>query len=177
MILSPILTIDLSKVERDLEFLMGCFREVLEEAGEGLLAQHLPWSGRPTALPPDLPLERLSQAYSIAFQLLSMVEQNAAVQRQRETEAAHGLAAMQALWGHCLQQILQHHVEPQQMANALPQMRLDLVLTAHPTEAKRTIVLEHHRNLYLLLVKRENQMWTPFEQEAIREEIKTLLSL
>ena len=56
-------------------------------------------------------------------------------------------------------------------------MRVELVLTAHPTEAKRTIVLEHHRNLYLLLVKRENQMWTPYEQRAIREEIKTLLSL
>ena len=56
-------------------------------------------------------------------------------------------------------------------------MRVDLVLTAHPTEAQRTIVLEHHRNLYLLLVKRENRMWTPYEQRAIREEIKTLLSL
>ena len=54
---------------------------------------------------------------------------------------------------------------------------VDLVLTAHPTEAKRAIVLEHHRRLYLLLVKRENQMWTPYEQQAIREEIKTLLSL
>ena len=56
-------------------------------------------------------------------------------------------------------------------------MHLELVLTAHPTEAKRTIVLEHHRSLYLLLVKRENQMWTPYEQRAIREEIKTVLSL
>ena len=65
----------------------------------------------------------------------------------------------------------------EQIAAALPQMRVELVLTAHPTEAKRTIVLEHHRNLYLLLVKRENRMWTPYEQRAIREEIKTLLSL
>jgi phosphoenolpyruvate carboxylase len=56
-------------------------------------------------------------------------------------------------------------------------MRVELVLTAHPTEAKRAIVLEHHRNLYLALVKRENQMWTPYEQDAIREEIKTLLAL
>ena len=56
-------------------------------------------------------------------------------------------------------------------------MQVELVLTAHPTEAKRTIVLEHHRSLYLLLVKRENQVWTPNEQRAIREEFKTLLSL
>ena len=66
---------------------------------------------------------------------------------------------------------------PDQIAAALPRMHLELVLTAHPTEAKRTIVLEHHRRLYLLLVKRENQMWTPYEQRAIRDEIKTVLSL
>ena len=106
-----------------------------------------------------------------------MVEQNAAVQRQRLAEAEHGLTAMQALWGQCLQQVLERHVDPDQIAAALPRMHLELVLTAHPTEAKRTIVLEHHRSLYLLLVKRENQMWTPYEQRAIREEIKTVLSL
>ena len=177
MILSPILTLDPAKVERDLEFLMGCFREVLEESGELLLAQHLPWSEGGSPAPAGTPLERLAQAYSIAFHLLSMVEQNAAVQRQRLAEAEHGLAAMQALWGQCLQQVLERNLDPGQIAAALPRMHLDLVLTAHPTEAKRTVVLEHHRSLYLLLVKRENQMWTPYEQRAIREEIKTVLSL
>jgi phosphoenolpyruvate carboxylase len=106
-----------------------------------------------------------------------MVEQNAAVQRQRLAEAEHGLTAMQALWGQCLQQVLERRVDAHQIAAALPRMHLELVLTAHPTEAKRTVVLEHHRRLYLLLVKRENQMWTPYEQRVIRDEIKTVLSL
>src|ERR1700681_785852 len=147
MILSPILTLDPAKVDRDLEFLMRCFREVLEESGEPALADHLPWSQTGTSTPRDALLERLSQAYSIAFHLLDIVEQNAAVQRQRLTEAEHGLAAMQALWGQCLRQVLERNVDPHQIAAALPQMRLELVLTAHPTEAKRTIVLEHHRGL------------------------------
>jgi phosphoenolpyruvate carboxylase len=177
MNLSTILTLDPAKVERDLEFLMGCFSEVLEEAGELALVRHLPWSKSASPTDGETSPERLSQAYSIAFHVLSMVEQNAAVQRQRLAEAERGLTAMQALWGQCLQQVLDRNVDPHQIAAALPAMRLELVLTAHPTEAKRTIVLEHHRALYLLLVKRENQMWTPFEQRAIREEIKTVLSL
>ena len=49
------------------------------------------------------------------------------------------------------------------------------MLTAHPTEAKRLAVLEQHRALYLSMVRRENQMWTPQEQEAIRDEIKVTL--
>jgi phosphoenolpyruvate carboxylase len=43
------------------------------------------------------------------------------------------------------------------------------VLTAHPTEAKRPVVLALYRQLYLLLVKRENSMYTSYG----REEIKT----
>lgn len=177
MILSPILTLDPAKVARDLEFLMACFREVLEESGELALARYLPWGGTEASSPQEASPKRLSQAYSIAFHLLSMVEQNAAVQRQRLAEAELGLTAMQALWGQSFQQVQERRIDPLQIAAALPRMHLELVLTAHPTEAKRTIVLDHHRSLYLLLVKRENQMWTPYEQRAIREEIKTVLSL
>ena len=36
-------------------------------------------------------------------------------------------------------------------------------------------MLEQHRQLYLLLVKRENQMWTPLEQLEIRNEIKVVM--
>jgi len=81
------------------------------------------------------------------------------------------------LWGQCLQQISERQISDRRIAAALPRIRVELVLTAHPTEAKRAIVLEHHRNLYVLLVKRENQMWTPYEQGAIREDMKTLLTL
>src|SRR5215510_6387917 len=147
MLLSPILNLDQAKVEDDLVFLMACLREVLEETREFTLAEQLPWLGSVPSRTQTISPERLSQAYSIAFHLLSMVEQNAAVQQQRQTEAEHGLTAMQALWGNCLQQLVDRNLTSEQIAAALPQMRVELVLTAHPTESKRTIVLEHHRNL------------------------------
>jgi phosphoenolpyruvate carboxylase len=177
MILSPILTFDAVKVERDLAFVMTCFREVLEEAGEGALARCLPWGEGDCAAPAGVPRERMVQAYSIAFELLSLVEQNAAIQHQRDTERTGGLAAMPALWGQCLRQTIDAGVAPEDIAASLRDMRIDLVLTTHPTEAKRTIVLEHHRSLYLALVRRENPVWTPYEQRAIRDEIKLLLAL
>src|SRR5215813_7574450 len=160
---------------------MGCLRDVLEEAGEHELSAALPWIGTSSESVSSgthsIDPERLAQAYSIAFHLLSMVEQNAAVQQQRLTEAERGLTAMQALWGQCLQQLVDRGLTTSQIAEALPRMSVELVLTAHPTEAKRTIVLEHHRALYLLLVKRENRMWSPYEQAAIRDEIRSVLSL
>jgi len=177
VILSPIVVVDQEKVERDLDFLMQCFREVLEEAGEHDLASCLPWTNEACAPSSDVARDRLLQTYSIAFHLLSIAEQNAAIQQQRQTESQQGMAAMQALWGQCLRQMLEAGITPEQIAASLPDMRIDLVLTAHPTEAKRTIVLEHHRSLYLAMVRRENRMFTPYEQRAIRDEIKMLLSL
>src|SRR6185295_17430567 len=68
MILSPILTLDPTKVEGDLGFLMDCLYEVLEESREHALASHLPWRQTVSSAAPDtISPERLSQAYSIAF--------------------------------------------------------------------------------------------------------------
>ncbi len=49
------------------------------------------------------------------------------------------------------------------------------VLTAHPTEAKRVTVIELHRELYLLLVKKENTSLSKLEQNEIKEKIIQLL--
>ncbi len=162
------------KIDRDLRFLLQCFHEVLTDLGELELAQHLPWQESATAQT-HAPVERVAQAFSIAFQLLNMAEENAAAQHRRLTEATEGLAQVSGLWGQNLQRLQQSGLSGEQIAAALPQIRVEPVLTAHPTEAKRATVLEQHRELYLLLVRRENQMWTPQEQQAIREEIKTAL--
>ena len=78
------------KIHDDLAFLMNCFREVLEELGENHLAANLPWiSPVQIDLPPN---PRLCQAYSIAFQLLNMVEENVAAQVRRSRESETGLA-------------------------------------------------------------------------------------
>jgi phosphoenolpyruvate carboxylase len=163
------------KIERDLAFVIGCFREVLNEAGEHELARHLPWQGESVETVAGARPERIAQAASIAFQLLNMVEENAAAQDRRAIEAEQGLAGVSGLWGQNLHLLKELGLTGEQIAAALPQMRVEPVLTAHPTEAKRATVLEHHRQLYLLLVQRENQMWTPLEQRAIRDAIKTEL--
>ena len=54
-------------------------------------------------------------------------------------------------------------------------MEVEPVLTAHPTEAKRPVVLELYRQLYLLMVKLENSMYNSFEREEIKHDIKRIL--
>jgi phosphoenolpyruvate carboxylase len=165
---------DLARVEQDLSWLLACFREVLEETGDADLARRLPWFG---AAPPDHDSapERLAQVYSVAFQLLNLVEENAAAQHRRRTEMTEGPAAERGLWGQILSHLHHLGLSEQQIAATLPTICVEPVLTAHPTEAKRATVLDHYRELYLLLVKRENQMWTPSERQTIRDDVKTAL--
>ncbi len=161
------------KIHEDLSFLMHCFREVLEELDEQDLAKRLPWISNVTIS--DRPNPRLSQAYSVAFQLLNMVEENVAAQVRRLRESDLGLASEPGLWAYQLERLKKAGLSEDQIAQRLPYIRVEPVLTAHPTEAKRLAVLEQHRALYLLLVQRENRMYTPQEQAAIRDEIKVTL--
>lgn len=167
------------KIDRDLDFLLESFKEVLVKIGEEELSTHVPHPGQSaTRYTPEqiarLP-ERIGQLYSIFFQLLNMVEENTSAQIRRQRESSLGLKSETGLWGYYLERLKARGYSEDQIAQCMAQVHVEPVLTAHPTEAKRSTVLEQHRALYLLLVKKENQMWTPFEQEVIRDEVKTVL--
>jgi phosphoenolpyruvate carboxylase len=175
MITTTSSVIDFEKAERDFMFLLLCFQEVLHDLGEHELAVHLPWQnyGMPLERYPNS--ERALQAFSIFFQLLNMSEENSAAQNRRALEAEQGLAHLTGLWGRTLLRCRELGISEAEMCSLLPEVSIDAVLTAHPTEAKRKTVLEQHRQLYLLLVQRENQMWTPLEKLDIRNEIKVVM--
>ena len=149
-------------------------REVLEENGEFAVAAALPWQDG-QAPPADIDPVKLTQASSIAFQLLNIVEENAVVQYRRQLERQDAINLLSGLWSQNLSALQQHSVTGAEVAAELAQIRIEPVLTAHPTEAKRYTVLEQHRHLYLLMVQRENQMWTPQELRNLRDAIKTVL--
>ncbi|WP_224984258.1 phosphoenolpyruvate carboxylase [Geomonas agri] len=159
------------KLQRDLDYLMDCLAEMFNGLGESQLAACLPKTG---SMAPSEDC-KFVRAWSIAFQLLSMAEENFAVQTRRAVETSQGLVAEPGLWGRVLEKLNKSGVPQDQVAELLGQIRVEPVLTAHPTEAKRASVLRHLRELYLLLVKRENTVWTPLERDDIREEIVTML--
>jgi phosphoenolpyruvate carboxylase len=177
MIDTGILTADPRKIDRDLAELVACFREVLEEAGHGDVARWLPWSGEREEPEEPAPPEHLAQASSIAFLLLTLVEQNAAAALRRQQERQEGMAATPSLLGAVLDELREGGATREELARALRRTRVEIVLTAHPTEAKRATVLEHHRQIHRLLAARERRDPTPRELAVIREEVKSWLML
>lgn len=175
MLFSSSVVADLEKIERDHVYLMTCFREVLEAIGEGALAGHLPWrAGGP---PPSEPVDpvKLAQAYSISFQLLNVVEENAVIQYRHALEVQGESERFSGLWDQTLRDLKARGLSAEQIAAEMPRTWVEPVLTAHPTQAKRFTVLEQHRVLYRLLARREAPDLTPRELQTVRDEIKVAL--
>ncbi|TRX58658.1 phosphoenolpyruvate carboxylase [Fulvivirga sp. M361] len=165
----------LGKPYQDLDFLLEALKEVLSENGEDLMASQIPWvNDLPPRDPQKFTLKHI-QLYSIVFQLVNIVEVNGAVQQRRQKESEGTLAGVRGLWADNFKELKEQGVPDSEISKWLRHIRVEPVLTAHPTEAKRATVLEHHRELYLLMVQRENGMYTENELKKIRLSIKLSL--
>lgn len=167
----------LQKIKSDLVWLMSSFKSMLVSLGETELANLLPWVNEEQSfsLQHAVPDEKLAQAIGMSFELLNLVEENTATQYRRKTESLFGLEAVRGSWGETLLQWKEAGIKEKQVAELLPKIQVMPVLTAHPTEAKRVTVLSIHRELYMLLVKKENPIWSTSEKKVLQEQIITLL--
>lgn len=120
-------------------------------------------------------IEKVIQSLSIYFQLMTLVEENSATQYRRKMENQENIANIRGSWAEAFKIWKDQGIEEDEMINAISQASVIPVLTAHPTEAKRVTVIEIHRELYLLLVQRENVSLSKLEQNGIKEKIINLL--
>lgn len=169
----------LQKIREDLHSLVSYFEQVLADLNEEAVAEilHLLEDSQVENMNSvsDIPDEKLVQALSILFQLMNLVEENSAVQIRRKVENHVGADAIRGSWGETFEKWKSQGVKEEQIAELLPTLRIMPVLTAHPTEAKRISILELHRELYLLLVRKENIIWTMMEKATIDDSMKAIL--
>lgn len=158
--------IELSKIQDDLTYLHNCYVEMLREIGENSIAgavENGDYSEKES--------EKISKAFSLYFQFITIVEENAAIQLRRKLEEEYGLSRISGLWGKTLEELKDQNISEQEVFEKLPTVKIEPVFTAHPTESKRSTMIDQLRSIYLLMVKRENEMWTKNERDQIRAEI------
>ena len=164
-----------AKWTSDFDYVRELFCQVLEEEGDVELAAFLRAcfeGGEPHAASLSV---RHCQALSIAFQLLDIVEENTANQARRRSEDPRRRESEPGSWLYNLGVLRQRGFGEPAVRQALERISVEPVLTAHPTEAKRATVLEHHRAIYLLLVERENRLFTDVELAIFQRRLKAAL--
>ncbi len=142
------------QIDRDIRWLADCLAEVLSALGETELAAWIPWRDPAGNAPMDGSVEppaRLGLGLAMAFQLLNTVEEHAAESMRHLRESAEGPEAERGLWADQLAGLGRSGASAEAIAQALRLVEVEPVFTAHPTEAKRSSVLEQHRSLMQLL--------------------------
>jgi phosphoenolpyruvate carboxylase len=164
------------KISADRKYIIDYYIEMLTRIGEHKVADLISRTvqGLHTE-ETSFTAEKTIQSLSIYFQLMTLVEENAAVQYRRKLEDAGLMTNIRGSWAEAFDIWRKEGLSEDEMLEAIAQTHITPVLTAHPTEAKRITVIEIHRELYLLLVQRENTSYSQIEQQAIRENILHLL--
>ncbi len=164
------------KISDDRRFIIDCYIEMLSRINENEVIDLVNYSINNAKTDIDeLPNGKTIQALSIYFQLITLVEENAAMQYRRKLEDQEKIVTIRGSWAETLNIWKKANLSEEEMLNAISKTHIIPVLTAHPTEAKRITVLEIHRELFLLLVQKENSSLSKIEQNVIRENILHLL--
>lgn len=127
-------------------------------------------------LPGDQPATPYLQAFNIWFQLLKIVEENAAMRDRRMAETQDGPEVVEGSFARALD-LAGELATPERLQEVASQFSIGPTLTAHPTEAKRVTILEIHRRIYRGLVSLEAKRWTPRERAGLLEDLRSEIDL
>ncbi len=156
--------------------LRRAFGEMLVEEGDADLAAFLDWCFGEAGPPAQAALSpRYCQALSIVFQLLDIVEEHTSNQVRRRVDDPRWHEGEPGFWLWNLRDLKERGFGEEDVREAMREVSAEPVLTAHPTEAKRGTVLEHHRTIYLLLVERDNRLFTEVELAIFDQRLKAAL--
>lgn len=162
------------KILDDKKSILSCFKEMLSNIEENELScfiESINENNEYSAISD----EKIIQSFGIYFQLMNLIEENGAIQFNRQFEKKYGIEAIRGSWGETLKLWNEQGISQDKMIETIASVELCPVLTAHPTEAKRVTILELHRELYLLLVQNENSTYSQTEKNSIRDKIISLL--
>lgn len=118
----------------------------------------------------------VARAFALYFQLVNLAEQRHRVRRRRAYQSRAGTMQRASL-GALVAELRGRGLDAVAALALVSDLAVELVLTAHPTEATRRTVLTALRELDGLLERREDPRTTPGEQAELRERMEELLTL
>jgi phosphoenolpyruvate carboxylase len=151
------------KINNDRKFIIDCYTKMLYGINEDAIAELIKSDNIYEIENQQLSMDKIIQSLSIYFQLMTLVEENAATQYRRSVESQESIFSIRGSWAEALKLWNEAGISEDEMLKTISQTHVIPVLTAHPTEAKRVTVIEIHRELYLLLVQRENTSLSKLE--------------
>jgi len=118
----------------------------------------------------------VSAAFTTYFDLVNLAEENQRVQQLRERESMLSPEPLKESVGDAILLLKKQGVETGQIQKLLDQLSIELVLTAHPTEARRRTAISKIQHVAHLLDQISSDRFTPRERETTRAAIHAEIS-
>jgi phosphoenolpyruvate carboxylase len=111
------------------------------------------------------------RAFAIYFQLVNIAEQNHRIRRKRDYERSTGDHIQPGSIESVVVELKSRNIPSYEVQDILKGISLELVMTAHPTEATRRVVLEIHKRIANDVMQLDNPTLTNREREFLREKL------
>ncbi|MCA9928789.1 MAG: phosphoenolpyruvate carboxylase, partial [Anaerolineales bacterium] len=116
--------------------------------------------------------ELIARAFAVYFELINLAEEQYRIQVLRERERqAHPLPLKESIAA-AVATLRQMGVDEIEMKQLLDRLHIELVFTAHPTQAKRRTVLSKLRRVAQALTERHNRDLLPSEQQQLEDHVR-----
>ena len=149
--------------------------EKIREMSKALRAEYLPemydgFMSTVKNLEPEI-RHQVIRAFAIYFQLVNIAEQNHRIRRKRDYERSTGEAVQPGSIESVILDLKDKKLTIEEVRGMLEEISLELVMTAHPTEATRRDVLDIHQRIADEVMELDNPTLTYREREKLRERL------
>ncbi|PLT29970.1 phosphoenolpyruvate carboxylase [Peribacillus deserti] len=111
------------------------------------------------------------RAFAVYFHLINAAEQNHRIRRRREYQIKEDAKKQPGSIESAIISLREDSVNAEVIRNVLEELSLELVITAHPTEATKRSILELQKRIANLLTNLDNPLLSKKERKRIEESL------
>ncbi|MCM3728742.1 phosphoenolpyruvate carboxylase [Neobacillus cucumis] len=120
----------------------------------------------------DSPIRKhVIRAFSMYFHLINAAEQNHRIRRRRQYQLEEGNIVQPASIESAILKFKEHGISEDIIQKVLHTLSLELVITAHPTEATKRSILEIQQRIAVILKNLDHPLLTTREQKKLEDNL------
>jgi phosphoenolpyruvate carboxylase len=120
----------------------------------------------------DTPMRKqVIRAFSIYFHLINAAESNHRIRRRREYQLQDNHVVQPASIESAILSLKENEIDVTTIQNVLNTLSLELIITAHPTEATKRSVIEIQKRIATILKSLDNNMLTKKERKKLEDSL------
>ncbi|MBO1513359.1 phosphoenolpyruvate carboxylase [Metabacillus bambusae] len=120
----------------------------------------------------DTPMRKqVIRAFSIYFHLINAAESNHRIRRRREYQLQDNHVVQPSSIESAILSLKENEIDVTTIQNVLNTLSLELIITAHPTEATKRSVIEIQKRISTILKSLDNNMLTKKERKKLEDSL------